>query len=200
MKKLFIIALILCILTSFSACTEKNESAGTESVSEETQLQKVSYKGAFWVSYEKTLYYELFNYDSETEFSVPGGTVIAYDRQVNHWYHVVYKGNEGWLWIEDPDFFCTSDTVQDIRVITPKGLEVYENPNNESAIISRIEQGSVVSIIEGLHDDWIDNWSYTKVNGVYGWVKTSDCESIEFIDGSEKEFADIFGKTIVETN
>ena len=197
MKKTFIIVLILCILALFSACAKKNENVGIESKSEEAQEQNAVYQGAFWVSYSNELYSELFNYDSGTGFLVPIGTVIAFDRQENHWYHVNYKGNEGWLWVEDPDFFCASHTVRDIRVTVQEGLEVYKSPNNESAVISKIEKESVVSVIVGLHNDWVNNWSYTKVNGVYGWVK-ADYGYVEFIDGSEKKFEDIFGKTVIE--
>lgn len=197
MKKALMIAFVLCMLILFSACATKSTSTDTASKPEETQEHKVAYQGAFWVSYSNELYSELFDYDSGTGFLVPMGTIIAFDKQVNHWYHVNYKGNEGWLWVEDPDFFCASRTVKDIKVTAREGLEVYENPSNKSAIISKIEPGSVVSIIVGLHNDWVNNWSYTCVNGVYGWVK-ADYGYVEFIDGSEKEFEDIFGKTVVE--
>lgn len=194
LKKVIIFILCLCLLVSFPACNDK-----TAYDYDETQGQKVSFVGAIWVPGEKDIYSELFNYNSKTDFSVSGGTVLAFDNQMNHWYHINYNGKEGWIWVEDPDFLCTSRTVREVRVTAPDGIEVYDNPHNDAAVISRIEQGSVVSVIVNLHHDWVDGWSYTKVNGVYGWVRTTNNKCVEYIEGSEKDFLDIFGKTVVET-
>ncbi len=154
-------------------------------------------RGAVYVPDDTVTVFSEPDCKSEIQLDIPVGTILMVDETDGYLYRVNYNNKDVWIHIMNPDAFCYSDIMRDYKVIAPEGIKVYEKPETYSKVISTIEKDEIISGYE-LFFDCSDDWSYIELNGVGGWISPVYNTNVEFVDGTERHFDDIFGKKIVE--